>query len=280
MSAYEVQELFPAGHFYSPIPDLYEVRRDHNRIFATVSSNEMKGIHLNTESQLDWLARIASYYSELPYLTTSSQAHLRYRFDNDQYSYTDAIFLYGMMRLLRPKRVIEIGSGWSSCVMLDTNAQFLDQSCQLTFVEPYPDRLLAAARGSEIHLLAQRVQDVPLILFQELEAGDILFVDSTHVSKVGSDVNYLLFTVLPNLPSGCIIHFHDIFWPFEYPSSWIYEGRAWNELYMIRAFLQFNSEFEILLFSHYLGTLHSQYLFDLMPLCQNNIGGNLWLRRR
>src|SRR5262245_726653 len=121
MSVYEVKELFPRGHFYSPVPDLREVRKDHNRIFAPLLPNEMNGIDLNTEGQLDWSEHSTSYSAELTYITALSQEHLRYRFDNDQYSYTDAIFLYGMMRVLRPKRIVEIGSGWSSCVMLDTN---------------------------------------------------------------------------------------------------------------------------------------------------------------
>ncbi len=98
-------------------------------------------------------------------------------------------------------------------------------------------------------LIEQRLQDVPLSEFQDLRENDVLFVDSTHVAKLGSDVLRIFFEILPGLAPGVYVHVHDIFWPFEYPEPWIAEGRAWTETYLLRAFLQFNSAFRIVLFS-------------------------------
>src|SRR5262249_30901378 len=154
----------------------------------------------------------------------------RYYFRNEWFGYADALVLYGMIRYLRPRRVIEVGSGFSSAVMLDTNDLFCGGRVALTFVEPYPDRLFSLLRGSDRDkhtVIARPVQDVDLSLFQALSDNDILFVDSSHVSKVGSDVNHLIFQILPALADNVVVHFHDIFYPFEYPKDWVYEGRAW-----------------------------------------------------
>ncbi len=134
----------------------------------------------------------------------------------------------------------------------------------------------AQKRGT---ILEKGVQDVPLSVFECLEANDILFIDSTHVCKTGSDVNYLFFEVLPRLKPGVVVHVHDIFHPFEYPKRWVMEGRAWNEVYLLRAFLQFNSAFKVLLFANYLSTFHRESLVAALPMCQGNFGGNIWLQR-
>ena len=107
-----------------------------------------------------------------------------------------------------------------------------------------------------------------------------MFVDSGHVSKVGSDLNHVVFNVLPRLASGVLVHFHDVYYPFEYPREVLYSGIAWNEAYLLRAFLQYNERFEILLFTTYLETAHAAMVFDAMPLCRRNPGGSLWLRRK
>ena len=112
-----------------------------------------------------------------------------------------------------------------------------------------------------------------------LASGDILFIDSTHVSKAGSDVNHIFFKILPSLAEGVNIHLHDIFYPFEYPKEWIYEGRAWNENYVLHAFLQYNSAFKITFFSNFLARFHHRTFHEKMPLCMKNTGGSIWLQR-
>jgi hypothetical protein len=104
-------------------------------------------------------------------------------------------------------------------------------------------------------------------------------IDSSHVVKCGSDVNFLLSDVLPSLQPGVWVHFHDIFWPFEYPMDWLLEGRAWNEAYMVRSFLQYNSRFQIRLFNSFLGARHQDELARLFPLGVKDTGGSLWLQK-
>lgn len=206
---------------------------------------------------------------------------MRYYLENGSYAYTDGIVLYALIRHFSPKRVIEIGAGFSSAVMLDTNELFMGGRIVFTFIEPFAERffgLISDQDRTDTNIIEREVQDVDPAIFDQLEAGDILFVDSSHVVKTGSDVHYILFNVLPRLKSGVIIHFHDVFYPFEYPEDWVIEGRNWNEDYFLRAFLSYNSAFEILLFSHYLHTHHRDAFKD-MPLCYRNPGGNLWLRK-
>lgn len=210
-----------------------------------------------------------------------SSPEKRYCFNNITFEYTDAIILYSFIRHFKPKNIIEIGSGFSSAVMLDTKDIF-NMHTNHTFIEPYPttlNRLLSQNDKAECTIFETKVQHVPLDEFKKLQKNDILFIDSSHVSKTGSDVNFELFKILPNLNSGVIIHFHDVFYPFEYPKEWVVQGRNWNEGYILRAFLSYNNEFEILLFSDYLHK-HFKEAFRNMPLTYKNTGGNLWLVRK
>ena len=110
--------------------------------------------------------------------------------------------------------------------------------------------MLARPGDLDGNLRQQTLQSVGVEVFEELGRGDILFIDSTHVSKLGSDVNYLFFEILPRLRSGVRVHIHDVFFPFEYPPKWIAKGIAWNENYLLRGFLQYNDKFRIVLFNH------------------------------
>ena len=123
------------------------------------------------------------------------------------------------------------------------------------------------------------MQEVDSQVFAELQTNDILFIDSSHVAKIDSDVNHIFFRILPLLNRGVYIHFHDIFYPFEYPLDWVYEGRAWNETYLLRAFLQYNQQFEIQLFNTFIDWFHKEKYFHDMPLVEKNTGGGIWLRK-
>ena len=166
--------------------------------------------------------------------------------------------------------------------MLDTIDRHLDGQVACTLIEPYPERLRSLLRPDDlgrVTILEQRAQDVGLEPFLALEQDDILFIDSSHAVKIGSDVNHLLGEVLPRLRVGVYVHVHDIFYPFEYPKSWALEGRAWNEAYALKAFLAFNDSFEIVIFNTFLETFHRDLFERDMPLCLLNEGGSIWLRR-
>ncbi|MEA2237648.1 MAG: hypothetical protein QOC81_2372 [Thermoanaerobaculia bacterium] len=268
------------GHFYSPIPSLGEIHSREAEIFAT-PPEALPGIDLRGEQQVALIRELAAFYPELPFPRQQSP-ETRYWFENWAYSYSDAIFLYSLLRHLQPRRVIEVGSGFSSAAMLDTADRWLPET-SFTFIDPDTatlDALLRPADRARVTVMGARLQDVPLTTFDALAANDILFIDSTHVSKTGSDVNRILFDILPRLASGVHIHFHDVFYPFEYPKEWVYEGRAWNEDYILRAFLEFNDSFEIVLFGTWLALFHRELLDELMPMTRENPGGSLWLVRR
>ena len=244
-------------------------------------SRKIPGIDLNEEKQLELLDKFKEFYKDLPF-EAHKKGSLRFFFENPRFSYTDAIILYSMIRYARPKKIIEVGSGYSSCVTLDTNELFFNNTISCTFIEPYPQRLLSLIKTSDmskINLLPQKLQDIELNLFSELSNGDILFIDSTHISKIDSDVNYLFFKILPYLKNGVIIHFHDIFYPFEYPKSWIYIGRAWNEIYLLRSFLQYNNSFKIQFFNSFITYFYTEEFIKDLPLCMNNTGGSLWIKK-
>lgn len=268
------------GHFYSPLPDLDEIRRDEARIFGSMPRT-IAGIDLKEEEQFALLCSFVDYYRSMPFGEHQSP-DLRYRFDNPAYSYSDAIMLHCMIRHVRPNRIIEVGSGYSSCVMLDTNELFFGNRIRTAFIEPYPELLLSLVKESDlsrIRVIPSRLQDVAAEEFDALEENDILFIDSTHVCKTGSDVNRIFFDILPGLRRGVYVHFHDIFFPFEYPKEWIYRGRAWNEAYLLRAFLQYNAAFRVVLMNTFMQHFHETFFREKMPLCLRNPGGSIWLRR-
>ncbi|MFQ5570210.1 MAG: class I SAM-dependent methyltransferase [Rhodothermales bacterium] len=269
----------PAGHYYSPLPGLKDLREFEGELFKRDA--DCPGIDLREDEQLDLLGTLAAYYEEAPFPEHSTPA-MRYYYENSFFSYGDAMLLYGLLRHLRPRQVIEVGSGFSSALMLDTDEVFMDNSIAFTFIDPRLDGLEKLIRDGDrqrVQVVGQPVQRVPLDRFEALEAGDILFIDSSHVVKIGSDVVYLLFEVLPRLKEGVVVHFHDIFWPFQYPEAWIRAGRAWNEAYFVRAFLQFNRWFEILYFCSFIAVRHGRHLQERMPLCLRDPGCSLWLRK-
>jgi len=271
---------YAPGHFYSPVVDVKEIKKREEIIWSHRKSLSIPGIELNTEEQLKLVENFSRYYHDMPFKDLKSE-NLRYYFDNKYYSYTDASVLYFMMRHFQPKRIVEVGSGYSSAVMLDTNELFFDNNIKLTFVEPYPDRLKGLLKSGDnkfVELLEDNVQNVDLNIFMQLEAGDFLFIDSSHVSKTDSDLNHLLFIVLPVLKPGVMIHFHDIFYPFEYPAAWVLAGRNWNEDYLLRSFLMYNSNFKIEFFADF---LHKHYAncFTELPLLYKNSGACMWIKK-
>lgn len=270
----------PPGHFYSPIADLNEVKASARRIFNP-DRRTLPAIDLREKEQLELLQILSGYYAEQPF-SAEKQASLRYYFDNRFYCQSDAIFLYSMIRHYRPRRIVEAGSGFSSCVIFDTNDRFFDGKIQVDLIEPYPERLyslLFPGDRATLKCHEKKLQDVPLDFFRELNANDILFIDSSHVCRVGSEVNYYLFEILPALKPGVLIHIHDIFNGFEYQPQWIESGFSWSEAYLLRAFLQYNHAFEIVLFNTFLEHFHPDFFREKMPLCLVNPGGSIWLRK-
>jgi predicted O-methyltransferase YrrM len=206
---------------------------------------------------------------------------LLYQFANTYFSYTDGIVLFCMLNALRPRRIIEIGSGFSTCAILDTNRLCLEGQAQVTCIEPHPEilRSLLPKSQNAVTIVESKLQDIDPGIFDELGPNDVLFIDSSHVSKVGSDVNYVVFEILPRLKAGVVIQIHDIYIGFEYPDKWLREGRAWNEAYLLRAFLEYNQSFRILLFLGYLQNMHEAWFREHMPDTLLRKGGSFWMEK-
>jgi predicted O-methyltransferase YrrM len=271
----------PPGHFYSPLPDPREIRRDRERLFDR-SRAAIPGIRLDPERQLALVRELSAYAGGTPYPATRTTGR-RYFYENEWFGHGSAVVLYCMLRHLRPARDFEIGSGFSSAAMLDANDLDFGGRIAFTFVEPNPARLyeLLTAEDRRRHeVVVDAVQHVPLDRYDALGPGDLLFVDSSHVARIGSDVGHLLTEVLPRLKPGVVVHFHDVYWPFEYPEKWVLDGCAWNEAYVLRAFLQFNESFEILLFNSYLSEHHRERVAQALPGFIPKSGSSLWLRSR
>ena len=271
-------KFFPPGHFYSPLPSRAEI----DAAFARGGFGPpFAAVELNEAAQFARLERFAGYYAEQPFPEKPTPDR-RFSFENPSYGAYDAVMLYGMLRETRPRRIIEVGSGHSSAAMLDLNEHVLGGTVEFTFIDPDMTRLrplLGAGDSARVNLIEKCVQDVPLATFAALGENDVLFIDSSHVSKVGSDVNRIFFDVLPVLAPGVLVHFHDIVGNLEYPRDWLEEGRAWNEQYLLRAFLMYNRAWRVELFSTWLWIFREQFIREKMPLCARGGGGQIWLRK-
>lgn len=267
-----ISEFVPAGHFYSPIPSRDDISLALRFAESDYSVNPFDA-SLSSQSKL--FGQLSPFIHDFnpPDGPTSSSL---YYYPNDQFSIQDAGLLQAQIRLHKPKRIIEVGSGYSSAVMLDTVRNH-GLSTKLTFIEPYPERLKRLVSQSTLQdctVIESTLQASAVELFTSLESGDFLFIDSSHVLKAGSDLEFLYFSILPRLSPGVIVQIHDIFWNWEYPGAWLKEGRAWNELYAVRAILQFSNRFEVLI---HLGYLMSQSVSGTGTEGPDSTG-SLWLR--
>lgn len=270
------------GHFYSPIcnpADLNRHYRDPRKSVAT--EGIVAGIDVNARAQLELWESWGKYLREFPF--PDRKKDFRYYCQNTHFAVGDATILYCMLRHFKPRRLFEIGSGFSSACTLDTIEHYMDHEVQCTFIDPHPELLYALVRPDDRFkhtIISRQVQDVPAETFDQLEANDVLFIDSTHILKTGSDVAFELFDVLPRLSSGVIVHIHDMFYPFEYPREWVIDRNySWNEIYAVRAFLMSNPNYQILFFNDYFARFARHLVERDAPRMLENPGGGLWLRR-
>jgi hypothetical protein len=234
------------GHFYSPLINNRDLLLDKERVWPSEPS--APGIDFNEKSHRILLESVfPALLKEFDYPQSQADSVDGYFWDNGQFGLRDAQVLFAMLRHFKPSRMIEIGSGFSSLLTADVNCRYLAKGLSFTCVEPYPRPFLTAGVSGITQLVPSRVEHTPLDLFDDLESGDILFVDSSHVAKTGSDVNHIYFQILPRLKPGVIIHIHDIFLPQDYPQEWVLsEGRCWNEQYVVHALLMLTDSFEFL----------------------------------
>lgn len=273
-------EEFPPGHFHSPLLDIENLANEAAAM-ALDGPEYWEHIDLRPAEQQSLYNEFVEVF-DVDQLNEKKTDGRRYYSDNPFFRFPDGFTLFNIIKKNRPQKIIEIGCGFSSALMIDTLSRNLAPA-DLTFVDPVPKVLqsvLSAQDLSRATVLEQSVQRIDLSVFDQLAANDILFLDSSHVAKIGSDVTFILLRVLPRLQPGVLVHFHDIFYPFSYPIEWTREGRAWNESMFLRAFLIGNSDFEILAFNSYAGFAFPEVFRGRLDRFLQEPGGSCWLRKQ
>jgi GT2 family glycosyltransferase len=268
-------------NYYFPVPDtrrLDEGLWDHG--------SQMPGLDMRLDGQVALLRSMAgkfkSEYEGLP-RARGARPH-EYYLENRFFGPVDGEMLYCMIRNFEPRRIIEIGSGFSTLLAAGTAVvnSGLGAPCELTAVEPYPNEVLRAGFDGLGRLMTSPIEEVPLAEFEALGENDILFIDSSHVLRFGGDVQFEYLEILPRLKPGVIVHIHDIFLPFHYPREWVMERqRFWTEQYLLQAFLAFNDSFEVLLAGAFLARQAPDELGSAFGsfVPGETFPGSFWIRR-
>jgi hypothetical protein len=275
---------FPVGHYYSTMYDARElvVEPVRSRIWPA-APHDQPGIDWNAAGQLTLMTDVLARQERIALRADGDPEDGEYYASNPQFPPLDAWMLEGILRHLRPQRMIEVGCGFSSLIAAAVNREHLDGTMAFTCIEPYPRGFLERGVDGITELVVAKVEDVPLARFDALDSGDVLFIDSSHTVRTGGDVVWLFGRVLPRLRSGVHVHIHDVFLPGDYPEPWVREGWGWNENYLVEAFLQFNSAFEVVLGAQW-ALHHARAAIDAafpgFARYAAGGGGSLWLRRR
>lgn len=269
--------LFPIlDHYYQPLinPRKYlkkSLREDRN----------LKGINFNTKEQLDILSKF-DFNNELLDFPEKKQSDLEYYYDNESYKSGDSEYLYNMIRHFQPKRIIEIGSGYSTLMARNAiehnKVENTEYKCEHICIEPFEKPWLVQI---DVKLIRKKVEDIDISFFQKLEKNDILFIDSSHIIRPQGDVLFEYLEILPNLNSGVLVHIHDIFTPKDYLDDWVYKHHLfWNEQYLLEAFISFNSEFRVIGALNYLSHNFKTEFSSKCPIYSKQGGrepGAFWL---
>lgn len=245
--------LYPPGHFYSPIVNPRDVEERAPSIWP--EAPEVLGVDFRPHEHQRILTEVFPRFIgdyRYPEHESETASPNQYYTRNPQFGWLDSRALFVFLRELRPRRVVEVGSGFSSLLIADVNRRFFDGRIAFECVDPYPEAFLEEEIAGLTRLIRTPVEKTDVALFTRLESGDVLFIDSSHVAKTGNDVNFLFFQVLPRLVPGVRVHFYAIFLPEEYPRSWVAEeNRSWNEQYLLQALLMYSTGFRVMFGSNY-----------------------------
>ena len=274
---------FQKRDYYSPLNDLAFLEENRD---LWQGRGMPRGVDWDLDAQLEFVRRLApTIVDELADVPQEMPpGPPSYHWHNDFWTGGDALVHYGLLRDAKPRRVVEVGCGWSSLLMARALARNEAEGSPRTIVdqvEPYVRKELLRALPDHWNLHETILQRAPLELFEALGEGDVCFYDGSHVARAGSDVNWFFFEILPRLAPGVIVHLHDVFWPYDYPEQWIFErGQTWNEQYVLQAFLMYNREFEPIVANCavFMGRPDEmEELFTSLPVIRS--GCSVWLRR-
>jgi hypothetical protein len=268
--------------YSEPLPDTRTLKGS-----LWTERSELLGIEINERRQLEllslFLARFRQEYDSFPRGQTSRP--YQYYLNNGAFEAVDGEILYCMIRCFKPRKIFEIGSGYSTFLSAQAIQRNKEEDrsyqCELVAIDPYPNPVIRAGLPGLSHLIRTEVQNIPAAKFGELARNDILFIDSSHMLRIGSDVQYEYLEMLPRLNKGVIVHVHDIFLPAEYPREWVLERyQFWNEQYILQAFMTFNESFEVLWSGSYMHLKHPDQLeAAFASYKRDNPPGSFWIRR-
>jgi len=247
-------------HYYEPLFNPKHLR------YSLRIDRALPGIDFNDDEQLNILKRF-NYNNELLKFPIEKTNNVReYCYNIGDFLSGDAEYLYNMIRLFKPKTIIEIGSGNSTLMARNAinknQSELPDQNCEHICIEPYEQPWLEEIG---IKVIRKKVEVTGVDIFKQLKENDILFIDSSHIIRPQGDVLFEYLELLPSLNKGVIVHIHDIFTPRDYPDGWFGE-KLWNEQYLLEAFLTNNREFRILGATNYLSHKYRDIFSSKCPV--------------
>jgi hypothetical protein len=268
--------VFPIiNHYYEPIFSFDKSKKAPGEV------RWLPGINMNTEEQLAILSAM-DYSQELIAISLLPESRLNYSFEKGPFRSGDAEFLYSFVRSRQPATIIEIGCGHSTLVIqhaISKNREHQqDFICDHVCIEPYENEWL---KNLNVTVKKELIELLPLDFFKKLKAGDLLFIDSSHIIRPEGDVLFEILRLLPILPKGVYVHFHDIFTPRDYLKEWMTDGLLfWNEQYLLEAYLSDNPNFKIIGAINYLKHNHYKELNKICPfLTPEREPGSFWIQK-
>jgi hypothetical protein len=272
--------------YYSPLPSVARLRAN---VARWNRPSALRGIEYDLDSMKLALAELlARYLGE--FLTYPEYSQVQTMGFGPGYTAVDALTLYMMIRHLKPRRYIEVGSGVSTfyCSLAAQRNASEGHPLEMICIEPYPFVKLSSIPG--IRILPQKVEDADISIFQQLRENDVLFIDSSHILRVDGDVPFLILEVLPILNVGVVTHIHDIPYPYNFPyppELWIFGQEwpmFWNEAMVLQAFLAFNKNFKISLSTPLIRHFDEAFLKERIPIYESvkqtpNTFSSIWLER-
>ena len=277
--------------FYSPLPVLSEVAETRE---LWDRPSELVGVGFDLDEMKGRLAALVEAHGG-EFDALPAYGEIKALGYGPGFPVVDAMTTFLMVRDLRPARYVEIGSGLSTYYAWLAAAANVREGrpCEVTCVDPFPTGRLAELEAPAVKAVVSKVEATDLGLFEELEAGDLLFIDSTHVLKLGGDVAFLFLEVLPRLRPGVVVHVHDIHFPYNtpYPAEQYVFRAKWplyrTEAMVLQAFLSFNRDFEIVLSAPMIRHADEPFLERTIPGYRpveiedyDTHFGSIWLRRR
>ena len=268
----DVIGIFPLNdHYYEPLFNSKHIKH------SLQNDRYLPGIDLNKEDQLKNLFQLDKY-NELIELNLNQQSP-NYNFDikNDFFGQVDAEIYFQLIRYLKPKNILEIGSGHSTLIALEAikrNKEVDGIETSMTCIEPYENDWLDKVN---VNILRETIENTDPKNYLNLKKNDILFIDSSHMIRPQGDVLKIFAEILPNLTKGTIIHIHDIFISKDYPEKWIIkENKFWNEQYLVEALIANSERYEIYLALNYLKNNSYKKLKKVCPAFSNSMTQDLF----